>query len=872
MKVVRPDPAAWTVTCTACEHAGLPAGIVGQSFAAEVPGCVHLDLVRAGVIPPVDEGDGEARQEWVGHADWEWRGMVTLDAAALAHERVDLAFGSIDTVAEVLVNGCTVGSSMDQFLPARFDVRRAARGGANEVRVRIRAPVPFVRAEEARLGPRPVNGDWTPYPFVRKSACNFGWDWGPRVPTSGIPADVRVECWSGVRLASVRPLVTACDAHRARVDVHAEVEWSGADARPGGMHVRCELRMPPRVPGSGDDRSMTKGRGRAHDRGPSKVVANAAIGADGRASAVIEVERPERWWPRGLGAQPLHALHVDLVDAGGAPFEPAGERQKIVRRIGLRTCALDTSADEFGSRFAFAVNGAPVPVTGANWIPASLFPVEGLDDGRIDRLVERAAELNLNMLRVWGGGIYEHPRFYERCDELGILVWQDFMFACATYPEDAPMAERVAHEARAQVERLCSHPSIVLWCGGNEDVLAWQSWGFRERLAPGQSWGIGLWDGVLPRVCAELDPTRPYWTDSPWSGSLDLHANDPDHGDRHTWDLKLDAYRSMVPRFTSEFGHQGPPTLRSIREALGDDGLRIGSPELALRQRAWGGDDAQYAPFLAAAFRPARDFGEWIWQAQVLQARAMETQIAWLRSHPERNAGSLFWQLNDVWTGHSWSVIDGRLRAKPAFHAVKRAAAPRLVTIQPVGEPGADGTRALRVVLVNDAPTRWAARVAVRRIDADGRVLAEAGATVKVEPWAVDRSIDVCALVGDPVDRTREAIFADVRVHDDDLRGDVPMPDRLPTRACWWFASDVERPAAEPRVDVRVEGSMGAWVVHVHARGVVRDLWVEPEGDWDECTPNLLTLLPGERVQVAIRMRGSDANGAAPRLRVSAGA
>ncbi len=865
MIVVRPDEAAWTVTCTACTHAGAPAGIVGRALPATVPGCVHLDLVRAGVIRPVDEGDGEARQEWVGHADWEWRGTFALDAAVLAYGRVDLAFGSIDTVAEVFVNGTAVGTSMDQFLPARFDVRAAVREGANEVRVRVRAPVPYVRAEEARLGPRPVNGDWTPYPFVRKSACNFGWDWGPRVPTSGLPAEVRVECWSGARLASVRPLVAACDARRAQVDVHAEVEWADASHPVPGLLARCELRMPPRAPGEDEPRRAKE------PKRPAKLGGVVAFGADGRAHASIEVERPRRWWPRGMGAQPLHALHVDLVGADGLPFEPAGARQKAVRRIGLRTCELDTSPDEHGSRFEFRVNGVRVPVTGANWIPASMFPVEGRDDARIDRLIDLAVDANLNMLRVWGGGIYEHPRFYERCDELGMLVWQDFMFACATYPEDAPMPELVDREARAQVARLCAHPSIVLWCGGNEDVLAWQSWGFRERLAPGQSWGIGLWQGVLPRACAELDPTRPYRTDSPWSGSLERHANDPDHGDRHTWDLKLDAYRSMVPRFTSEFGHQGPPTLRSMREALGDAALCVGSPELALRQRAWGGDDAQYAPYLAAAFRPARDFAEWAWQAQVLQARAMETQVAWLRAHPERNAGSLFWQLNDAWTGHSWSVVDARLRTKPAFHAVRRAAAPRLVTIQPVGEPGPDGTRALRVVLVNDAPTRWAARVTVRRVDAEGRAIAESAAATKVEPWGIDRSIDVRALVGDPGDPAREGIVADVRVHDDDLRGDVPMPDRLPARACWWFAPDRERPAAEPRVDVRVEGSVGAWVAHVHARGLVRDLWVEPEGDWDECTPNLLTMLPGERVQVAIRMRGGAAEGEVPRLRVHAG-
>ena len=861
MIVARPKPDSWTVTCVACPHAGAPEGIVGRSFAAEVPGCVHLDLIRAGVIPPVDEGDGEARQEWVGHADWEWCGTVEADARAFAAPRAELVFDSLDTVAEVRVNGASVGAAASQFVQHRFDVRGVLREGANEVRVRVRAPVPYVLAEQERLGARPVNGDWTPYPFVRKSACNFGWDWGPRVPTSGMPGDVRLECWGPARIAAVRPLVTSCDARQARVEVRVALELD-AGAAAAGVRVRCELRMPPREANAEPDHRKKS------ERRPAKLVQLAEVDASGHAVAVFELERPERWWPRGFGAQPLHTLHVDLATPDGSLLEPAGERQRTVRRIGLRSCELDANPDEFGTRFAFRVNGVHVPVVGANWIPASLFPVHGRDDSTIDALLDRAVAANLNMLRVWGGGIYEHERFYDRCDELGMLVWQDFMFACATYPEDDPMPALVDREAREQVSRLCGHPSIVLWCGGNEDVLAWQSWGFRERLAPGQSWGIRYWQEILPKACAELDPTRPYWVDSPWSGSLDRHANDPDHGDRHTWDLKLDGYRTMVPRFTSEFGHQAPPTLRSIREALGDAALRIGSPELAVRQRAWGGDDAQYAPYLAAAFHPARDFSEWLWQAQLLQARAMETQIAWLRANPARNAGSLFWQLNDVWTGHSWSVVDARMRAKPSFHAVRRAAAPRLVTIQPIDDPAAPGTKVLSAVLVNDTHSKWSARVHVRRIDAAGATLAEVQVPVTVRPRSVDASIDVLAIVGAPADPSVEAIVVDVASHEDAIRDDVPLVDRDRMRAWWWFAQDVARPRTEPHFDVSVQRSVSDWYVRIHARTIVRDLWIEPEGDWVECSPNLLSLLPGEKVQVAVRMRGDSSQ--APSVRILA--
>ena len=854
-----------------CGGAGAPEDAAGRFPVDVAPGeSVHHGLVAAGVIPPVDTGDGEARQEWVGRTDWEFAGAVPLPEAARAEERIDLVLDSVDTVARIALNARELGAVADQFVQHRFDVRGSlAAEDAQRIVVRARAPVTYVLEEEARLGARPVNGDWTPYPFVRKSACNFGWDWGPRVPTCGIPGEVRIEAWSTARIAEVRPLVVACDAKAARVEVRVRVEWASAPV--AGLHARCELRMPPREANAEPDHRK-KGEKR-----PSKIVELGAVAADGTAVAVIEVERPERWWPRGFGRQPLHTLHVELVDAAGEPLARGDARQRIVCRIGLRSCALDTGADGFGSRFAFAVNGVRVPVTGANWIPAGMFPCAARDRAATERLLDLAVGANLNMLRVWGGGIYEPDAFYDRCDELGLLVWQDFMFACATYPEDEPMPALVEEEARQQVARLCGHPSIVLWCGGNEDVLAWQSWGFRDRLRPGQSWGLRYWTEILPRVCAELDPTRPYWTESPWSGSLERHANDPDHGDRHTWDVKLDAYRSVAPRFTSEFGHQSPPNMETIREALGDAALAIGSPALAVRQRGWGGDEAQYASYLAAAFHPARDFGEWLWQAQLLQARAMETCIAWLRANPARSGGSLFWQLNDVWSGHSWSVIDARLRPKPAYHAVRRAAAPRLVTVQPVGPVPADGAAfpgassgagALRVVLVNDMPSRWAARVTVRRIDMHGRTLAEAQERVVVAPRGTDASVDPLALVGAPADPVLEGLVVDVASHEDAIAEEMPVADRDRMRAWWWFAPDVARPRTEPRFDISVGRSIADRWVQVHARTLVRDLWVEPACDWAECTPNLVSLLPGERVHMALRLRGSAAED--PVLRVHA--
>ena len=843
---------AWQVRCV--EGSAARADVVGRAFPAVVPGCVHADLERAGVIRPVDEGDGEDAQTWVGHTDWEWEREFQWQGSDAT--RVDLVFESLDTAATVWLNGTQLGSVCNQFHPHRFDVRSVLRQGANTLRVRIAAPVPWVQRMEQELGPRPVNGDWTPYPFIRKSACSFGWDWGPRAPSSGINGSVVLEEWSGARLAEVRPLVTQCSADHAVVEVHVRVEPDGTGrAVPERVHASLVGPDGRRVEAEG---SVTSGAG-----GAAGVAASSGAGGGaGGATCVLRLEMPKplRWWPRSHGSQPLYDLRVAL--------QPQADAWR--RRIGLRSVALDTGADAAGSRCTVVVNGQSVFCVGANWIPASLFPVLA-ERSRVDALLELACEAHLNMLRVWGGGVYESEWFYERCDELGLLVWQDFMFACATYPEDAPFPAQVEQEARYQVARLASHPSVVLWCGGNEDILAWQSWGFRDRLKPGQTWGRHYWLELLPRVCAELDPTRPYWPESPWSGSLELHANDPDRGDRHTWDLKLDAYRTMVPRFCSEFGHQSPPNVRTLQEtvdagassgasggsgAIGGSGvigaseggrassvLTLGSPQLAKRQRAWGGDEVQYAPYLAEGFGPCQTFEQWLYRAQVLQARAMETAITWLRSNQPRCMGALFWQWNDVWAGHSWSAVDVALRPKPFWHALRRAASPRMVSLQPMGPGGVeDPARSLCVALVNSLPQPWRAHMRVARVDGAGAVLAQGEDRVEVAPWCVDASVSVRALVGGPAQMESEAVVVEV----------VGMEGE--SAWWWWWCKDSALQGRAGTLDVQVRGSGEEWEVHLRARGLVREAWVEPDAAWVTAEPNLLTLRPGQQAVVKVRL------------------
>ena len=808
----------------------------GRTFAAHVPGCAHLDLQRAGVIPTVDAAHGEAAQLWVGRAAFSWRRSFRVSAELRGHAHLDLVFQSIDTVAEVFMDGELVLAVANHFHPHRIDLRArvAARAVDHEFNLEVRCAAPLAEIEriERELGSRPVNGDWAPYVFMRKPACDFGWDWGPRAPSSGIVDLVFLYAWTGSRIAAVRPLVTRCTPSAACVEVFVDTVCDG-DA------TKCEAQIEIESP---DGRLFT---------------AVASVARTGTAHCVVEIPNPQRWWPRGYGAQQLHRVTVELSVRSVTSARWSG-------RIGLRSVALDTTPEIDGTRFAIRVNDQLIWCAGANWIPEGLNRMDATESKVLDRLMQ-ACEVNFVMLRVWGGGGYESDFFYSRCDELGLLVWQDFAFACATYPENDPFPALIEREARFQLARLASHPSVALWCGGNEDILAWSSWGFRDRLVAGQPWGRHYWLELLPRLCAAIDPTRPYWCESPWSGSLELHPNDEMRGDRHTWDAdaKVEGLRSVTPRFASEFGHQSPPALQTIAHALGEDARELasltaaeGCARIVSRQRASSGDDGQYGQLLSDRFAAAQDFATWIAQAQSVQAKAMRIAYTWLRANRPHCSGALVWQMNDAWTGHSWSLVDAQGRAKPAWHAVRAACAPRMLTIHPRDSQ-------LVVEAVNDTPRAWKSRLALEicthvaegsAMQPSHRRLFEEGFTV--EPWSAARILTV------PAEFIPDATTV--------LFVEAPTEIRSDPLATAWYASVHEREMRStngspvtPRAEVTWvsaparRGDVFVATLSVTATTPLVDAIVSPLGDWLSVEPMLFSIPTGGEQRVEVTWRGN---------------
>ncbi|MEU3514853.1 glycoside hydrolase family 2 protein [Streptomyces sp. NPDC006654] len=785
MKDVIPLTEGWSL-----DHDGSP-------LPARVPGCVHTDLIDAGVIPDPFIGENEREVAWVGRRDWTYSRPLGLPTGT--HERTDLVFEGLDTAAQITLDGTVLGRTRNMHRSHRFDVT----GSSGELRVLFTSAYSEAEAVRALTGDRP-NAYPEPFQYIRKMACNFGWDWGPTVVTAGIWKPVRLERWSTARLDRVRPLVTVTD-DTGHVELHLEVE-------------RTE---------SGASRSLAA---RATVAG---VEVTAPVEGD-RAVVVIDVPQPEVWWPRGYGEQRLYDVELTLLDAADGTAEPLP--LDIWRhRVGFRTVELDRTPDEHGTGFTFVVNGVRVFARGVNWIPDDVLPSRVTPERYRERLAQAAAA-NVDLVRVWGGGLYESDAFYDACDELGLMVWQDFPFACAAYPEEQPLRGEVEAEARENVVRLMPHPSLMVWNGNNENLWGFRDWDWEPGLA-GDSWGEGYYLGLLPRIVAELDPTRPYTAGSPWSGSWDHHPNDPAHGTHHSWEVwnRLDytAYRASVPRFVAEFGWQAPPAIATLRRALPGEELAPDSPGMLHHQKADDGNGKLDRGLERHFTVPVGDFDRWHYLTQVVQARAVATGIEHWRANWPVCAGTIVWQLNDCWPVSSWAAIDGDGRFKPLYHELRRVYADRLLTLQPEGDR-------LVVAVINQSAAAWRTEVVLRRLTTDGQTLLEARLDVDAAARTVVRLPVPLHLV--PTDRSPEEYL-------------VAEADGL--RSFHFAAADRDLHHPRPRYDVQLRPVSGAGdkvdlVVTAHT--LVRDLLVQadrlsPDASADR---GLVTLLPGEQVRIRI--------------------
>lgn len=776
-----PAGVGWTLTPTST----LPpawARVSAAPVAATVPGEVIADLLTADLIPDPFDGANEHELHWIGRTDWSYR--TTFTVARGAEQRHDLVFDGLDTLATVLLNGTEVARTANMHRSYRFDVTDLLRDGSNELEVRFEGPVTGAERLAAELGARPHAYEH-PYNAIRKMAAAYGWDWGPDLAGAGIWKSVALESWSGARLGTVRPLAFVAGSD-GRLETHVEVQWATGDAEPVEIAVTV----------AGQTATAT-----AHP-GESEVVID------------LTVPDVELWWPYGYGAQTRYDLTVELAE----------ESYDAV--VGFRTAELSVTPDEHGTAFAIVVNGTPIYVKGFNWIPDDAL-LTRLDADSYRTSITEAAAAGANLLRVWGGGIVESDDFYDVCDELGILVWQDFLFACAAYAEEEPLRSEVEAEAREAVGRLASRPSLVVWNGNNENIWGFVEWGWRDRLGE-LTWGDGYYTELLPAIVAELDPRTPYSPGSPYSYAKYHHPNDPRSGTMHIWDVwnqvDYNHYRDYPARFVSEFGFQGPPAWSTLTSAVHDTPADPYGPQLLVHQKARDGNLklerglGAHLPLWAG--EPTADMDDWHWLTSLNQARAVAFGIEHLRSHYPRNRGEIVWQLNDNWPVISWAAVDHAGVRKPLWHAVKRAYADRLLTFQPrIDDTGAE---VLALLAHNDTGHPWVGELVITRCGtgAGTPVLAEQRLPLHLDARAAVRiALDSDLL--DATDPTAEFLHATVQVEG----------EQGTTVGFGYFVEDTElrllSPAEAYAVDVTPVAS--GYLVRVEAAALVKDVMMFPD-------------------------------------------
>ncbi len=802
---------------------------VAQWRKASVPGTVHTDLLAHRLIPDPYVGAPEAQLQWIGLADWEYRRTFDVDAATLKAARNDLVFEGLDTFADIYLNDRKLLEASNSHRTWRVAVQGRLRAQGNELRVVFRSPIvrllPQVQAMPDRIAgnyPSPYGDepkDAMTGNFVRKPGYHYGWDWGPRYVTAGIWRPVRLQSWDALRVADFHIEQQQVSAEAAQLQGQVQIDA----VRGGDVTLELDYRTP-----DGRDVAATQMKATLKP-GLNKI------------ALPLRIDQPQRWFPAGYGKQALYRFEVRVRDRSGS-------QAQATQRTGLRSVELRRDQDPWGQGMAFVINGLPIFAKGANAIPFDAFPSR-VTKQQLRRVLESARDANMNMIRNWGGGYYESDDFFELTDELGLLVWQDFMFGGGMQPAyDPAFRANVVAEARDQVRRLRDHPSIVLWCGNNEEEIAWKNWGQGKALKEAnpvfaeQVWNgyVQLFGKDLRQVVNEEAGGIPYWSSSP-SNDLDEAANQPHSGDMHYWSVWIESkpveeYLAVTPRFMSEFGLQGWPVMRTIRAFAGDGELAIDHPVIVAHQKFLAGKgNARIVDYIRMQYGEPRDFAGFVYLSQVMQAEGIELAALHHRASRPRTMGSLYWQLNDVWPGASWSGIDyyGRWKALQ-FHARRFFAPVAVAALRKDGNT--------RVSVVSDRTVPVAAELRLRVLDFDGKVHRDERRALTLQPLAakeVAGHADAELLRGHDPSRT-VAVF------------DLLVDGHVASRRLVYFDAAKALAFAEPGLDAHLQRDGDGYRLDLRARRLTRGLWIE-FGEVDaELSDNALTLLPGERLSLRV--------------------
>jgi beta-mannosidase len=654
-------------------------------FPATVPGTAHTDLLKNRLIDDPFYGSNEKAVQWIDEVSWEYYTKFTCSEAVLKKQNVELNFEGLDTYAKVFLNDSLILIADNMFRTWKINCRKYLKEGSNDLKILFESAVKKGQEAASRL-PYTLPGDEKV--FTRKAQYQYGWDWGPRLVTSGIWRPVTLIAWDDLQINNVHIVQNHLTDSGVQLNFNVEVNCS-----------------------TEDDYTFSIQHGNAEIKKSSHL-------AVGKQTVLLdsEIKNPKQWWPNGLGSANLYSFSCSVSNKS----EVFDSRKATT---GLRTIELIQQPDSIGKSFYFKVNSIPVFMKGANWIPSDNF-LPRVTKEKYRTLLIKAKEANMNMLRVWGGGVYEDDYFYELCDSLGILVWQDFMFACAMYPGDSLFTQNVIEEAKDNIVRLRNHPCIAIWCGNNEIDEGWHNWGWQKQFKYSAKDSAAIWNDyknlfhhILPTVVTEND-SRSYISSSPrhgWGRKESLTE-----GDCHYWGVwwgmePFSMYEKKVGRYMSEYGFQGMPALSTFKKFCGDDELSLTSNSVKHHQKHPTGYETIQA-YMDRDYEKPKDFESYIYVSQLLQAAGMKTAIEAHRRAKPYCMGTLYWQLNDCWPVTSWSSIDYYGTEKALHYTVKKCFAPYSISSEKKGD-------SLYIVAVNDEMKTIKATYRLTLKDFNGTIL-----------------------------------------------------------------------------------------------------------------------------------------------------
>ena len=783
---------------------------------AQVPGDVHLDLLRNKLIPDPFYRDNEAKLQWIEAASWEYRTTVNITPQILSNGNLDLVFEGLDAYAEVFLNDSQVLTSNNMFRIWRVNAKPHLHVGTNQLRILFPSP-DKAAVQAAAADPWRLKTHVEEKTYVRKAAYEYGWDWGPTFVTVGVWRPVHLEAWDEARISNLH--IRQLDVAAAVAHLNGEMEVTAAEDATAEVSIRY----------SHDGKPVGEKR---------TVVLHAGVN---QINLPLEINQPELWYPAGYGAQPLYTFAAEVKIHGHVQDERSVS-------TGLRSVVLRRDLDKWGRSFEFVVNGIPVFGKGADVIPFDSFP-NRVTEENYRRILQSAKDANMNMIRLWGGGYYESDEFYRLCDELGIMVWQDFMFGNDWQPGLYSWKLNVAAEIEDQVKRLRDHPSIVIWCGNNEteEALLWKD---RQQL-PGdvrfQMWQdyVSTFSGVIRAVVERLDPQRPYWPSSP---SADYEETSPTFqtGDAHIWDVwhgrvPFKTYEEHHARFVTEYGFQSFPQMETIEAfTQPEDRTSILSPVMLGHQKNDEGNSLIH-DYLLRDYPEPKDFPSFLYVSQVLQAEGIKIGAEHLRRSRPQTMGSIFWQLNDCWPVASWSSIDYYGRWKALQYYARRFYAPVLVS--PHVEDGI-----LKTYIVSDLVQPVSGQLHLRIIDFDGKVIKEATQPVRVPALSSQVHLQwaFSELAGaNDADTAREVAVADLVVDGGTISRNLIY--LVPTK-------QVHLPEAHISADLTQ--APDGYHLKLSSPMLARSVYINFGTASAELSDNYFDLLPGETVDV--RVKSSD--------------